>query len=1029
MKTKIINFVVVVFLFFSAPLMGEWNSYRQLEHILCTGSRFAEFLSTDVNQIFVYSFDSQQKEWQQITFQIDERDGASDYFITPNQVLDSNDEILFMVHDAGDRAEQYQWIGDENSKNYHRYEIEVRDPLDPAVNKYVYLYRSEILTHDTNLPVYLDYRDGSIGRSDSLLAQGYFIGHNEYGIIDRWRIPIESGGSNLDILDRQKARVRGSMYSQSIYATEQKLRVDSYNIKIGPIRAIREVAYKMSIELVGITINVELGVFKYHLYPYKIDGIGTNRVLTADYNITHIRQSFDLNFNAIGMLFNNPENTDITIDGNSDDIDRTIYPSPDVNWYMCSGNPGTFVMIMEFEPPSGSNYRLYYHDNKNGGTDDWTTDTGYDSKSYGDTGVLFTGSEIVGRLSLPFIQYFLPANQPRQAGLDIVENYENPLSTYITGQNFVPVEIAISLPDTSGQQQMAVDIPVRIGDLFEQDITNCDLIIKYDPQILQIDGVSTAGTLVQGWSVPVVEIVGDSISISLQGSNPLENSGTLLYLNSLPIGTAGQVSPLDFSTVTFNGGYPLSATTNGSFLVLDPPQVAVSLPDTSAAASSTITVPVMIGDVTGYNVTSSVVNVEFNKFVLSYNSISTTGTLANDWDVEVTTSTQNVIIEMSGAEALVGSGELIWITFNVIGSSGSISQLHFDEMTFNSGVPVAITSDGSVTVTTPPPVELLVSIPDTSVDSGSTVNIPVRISSLEGVDIYNYQIDLTFAEDVLNYSGVDVAGTITQPWGSPLITHIPNNLTIAAFGTSPLTGSGDLIYLEFFVAGELGSGTTIHFDDMTVSAGSVLLSTHDGTVTVTGVIPVELAAFQGLSDGNYVRLVWTTETEMNNYGFSVEKKVAGESGWNTIGFVDGSGTTTIPQSYEFLDKQVVPGINYYRLKQQDYDGSFKYSYQIEVEVSAPKSHVLHQNYPNPFNSYTNIKYELAEGGQEVNLIIFNLLGQPVRKLINGEVQDAGSYFYQWDGKSNSGEKMVSGIYYLQLLIGDQRLQKKIVFIE
>jgi len=97
--------------------------------------------------------------------------------------------------------------------------------------------------------------------------------------------------------------------------------------------------------------------------------------------------------------------------------------------------------------------------------------------------------------------------------------------------------------------------------------------------------------------------------------------------------------------------------------------------------------------------------------------------------------------------------------------------------------------------------------------------------------------------------------------------------------------------------------------------------------------PVELSSFTGQVEDGSVHLFWNTESEINNLGFAIER--AEQIGqWQEIGFVEGSGTTNKPQTYEFLDSlvNIVAEKIYYRLKQIDFDGTFQYSELIEISL-------------------------------------------------------------------------------------------------
>jgi len=138
--------------------------------------------------------------------------------------------------------------------------------------------------------------------------------------------------------------------------------------------------------------------------------------------------------------------------------------------------------------------------------------------------------------------------------------------------------------------------------------------------------------------------------------------------------------------------------------------------------------------------------------------------------------------------------------------------------------------------------------------------------------------------------------------------------------------------------------------------------------------PVELVSFSGELNKNRALLNWTTATETNNSGFEILRYTQNDNEWNTIGFVPGFGTTTEPKSYSFIDENVTTGTYKYRLKQIDFDGSFTYSNEIEVEVDfTPKEFVLYQNYPNPFNPKTVISYQLPVNGN-VTLKVYDILG-------------------------------------------------------
>ena len=188
-------------------------------------------------------------------------------------------------------------------------------------------------------------------------------------------------------------------------------------------------------------------------------------------------------------------------------------------------------------------------------------------------------------------------------------------------------------------------------------------------------------------------------------------------------------------------------------------------------------------------------------------------------------------------------------------------------------------------------------------------------------------------------------------------------------------------------------------------------------------LPVELVSFIADYTSGNVNLSWITATELNNSGFDVERKT--ETGdWNKITFIQGNGTTTETKHYFFSDdvKDLNSSKLFYRLKQIDFDGTFKYSNEIEVNINLPTRFQLEQNYPNPFNPVTVIKYQLPNKSL-VTLKVFDILGKEVESLVDEE-KDAGYYQLSFNASSLS-----SGIYLYTLQTGSNIATKKMILLK
>lgn len=176
------------------------------------------------------------------------------------------------------------------------------------------------------------------------------------------------------------------------------------------------------------------------------------------------------------------------------------------------------------------------------------------------------------------------------------------------------------------------------------------------------------------------------------------------------------------------------------------------------------------------------------------------------------------------------------------------------------------------------------------------------------------------------------------------------------------------------------------------------------------VLPVELTSFAASVSGNKVTLNWKTVTESNNQGFEVERRSENQN-WKTVGYVRGSGTTSEPKTYSYVDN-ISAGKYSYRLKQVDFSGTYSYSNEVSVNSAAEvKTYSLSQNYPNPFNPTTTIQFQMPEAGH-VTLKVFNILGSEIKTVMDGNME-AGFHTINFDASN-----LPSGIYLYQLNAND-----------
>ena len=96
------------------------------------------------------------------------------------------------------------------------------------------------------------------------------------------------------------------------------------------------------------------------------------------------------------------------------------------------------------------------------------------------------------------------------------------------------------------------------------------------------------------------------------------------------------------------------------------------------------------------------------------------------------------------------------------------------------------------------------------------------------------------------------------------------------------------------------------------------------------------------------------------------------------------------------------------------------------QASVPQAFSLAQNAPNPFNSNTVIRFALPQPSQ-VELTIYNLLGQPVAVLVQGP-SAAGTFSVRWDGRDQARQAVTSGVYLYQLRAGDYTEVRKLLLL-
>lgn len=307
------------------------------------------------------------------------------------------------------------------------------------------------------------------------------------------------------------------------------------------------------------------------------------------------------------------------------------------------------------------------------------------------------------------------------------------------------------------------------------------------------------------------------------------------------------------------------------------------------------------------------------------------------------------------------------------------------------------------------------------VGPSTTAYNPVTINNSGTSDDFSVRAKTTFtnAPNVAN-SHVDIFWEISEATEGSSASTLTFQWAESQEGAS-FDRTSDLHIGRYAATQWFGYSATLAESDPYTATNESTISDFDTEFGVgsNGALPVELTSFTGSASENGVVLSWSTATEVNNYGFEVERSEDGTE-YTKIGFVEGYGNSNSPKSYTYTDASAAFGKYYYRLKQVDFTGTFEYSGVVEVTASEIEGVVLKQNYPNPFNPTTLIKFGVAEASNAV-LTVYNALGQEIAVLFNGMAEPNKVYEFEF----NAADK-ASGIYFYKLSTPNKTEVKKMI---
>lgn len=184
-------------------------------------------------------------------------------------------------------------------------------------------------------------------------------------------------------------------------------------------------------------------------------------------------------------------------------------------------------------------------------------------------------------------------------------------------------------------------------------------------------------------------------------------------------------------------------------------------------------------------------------------------------------------------------------------------------------------------------------------------------------------------------------------------------------------------------------------------------------------LPVTYQHFQGYPANGGIELEWATLVEYNNRGFEVQRSIDG-IGYQSIGQVDAEAAQTKVGAYQYFDPSPHQGFNYYRLVQHDVNGAQSTSEAIAVEYAAASKLEWQSVGPIPADDRVEVRFRTPDSG----IVTLHLRDLQGRVLENRE----------WDASEGvhslelSTQAIPSGVYFIDLQQGKERLKKKIVIL-
>lgn len=352
--------------------------------------------------------------------------------------------------------------------------------------------------------------------------------------------------------------------------------------------------------------------------------------------------------------------------------------------------------------------------------------------------------------------------------------------------------------------------------------------------------------------------------------------------------------------------------------------------------------------------------------------------------------TVNQTLTLTNGKIALGANNL------TIGASGSISGANASKYIQTNGTGKLIRTVGTSAVSYP--VGNSSYNPATLTRTTASNNFGVRV--LDGV----------FANGLTGSS--ITANVVNRTWDVTLEGGSVGSLTIQVQWNGSEEGAGfnrSVSYLSHYTGGgwqQTTAAAASGSNPYTLSRSGITSLSPFASAS-SGALPISLTHFSGKPLGAGIRLDWGTASEQNNDYMAVERSAEG-SRWEELGRVAGAGTTTLPQEYTYTDEKPLPGLNYYRLRQVDYDGAVEYHKTIAVDFKSASGEL--RLFPSPAKERLNIQLP-SPAAQDSELWLLDAQGRILQRLIIPQGGTQGAF---------EVAALPAGVYFVRMAEGDAR---------